>query len=296
MGVYRGLQEATHKLGWSLRLEDGKGHKETQAAHVAQAVDSRVDGLVFGGFDPDDFPQQVAAARQAHTVLLGWHAAKAPGPTRDLFVNVSTHPDDVARIAADFVLQDAIARHRPVGVVLFNDAQFAVANAKTGAMAKTIQACKGYQGCQVLSVENVPISDAATRVPALVPKLLARFGAGWTYTLAINDIYFDEINYPLLWAKRTDIQHVSAGDGSIKAIGRIGAGVSQQRATVAEPLKLQGYQLADELNRALAGAAPSGVQSQPILVTTELLRATGAHGVEAGLGFEAAYAAIWARK
>jgi ribose transport system substrate-binding protein len=59
---------------------------------------------------------------------------------------------------------------------------------------------------------------------------------------------------------------------------------------------MQGYQLADELNRALAGAAPSGFQSQPILVTTDLLKATGNRGIESNLGFEAAYSAIWARK
>jgi hypothetical protein len=34
----------------------------------------------------------------------------------------------------------------------------------------------------------------------------------------------------------------------------------------------------------------------PILVTTELLKATGNGGIESTLGFEAAYVAIWARK
>jgi len=88
----------------------------------------------------------------------------------------------------------------------------------------------------------------------------------------------------------------SAGDGSSKALGRIGSGVSQQVATVAEPLKMQGYQLADELNRALAGAPPSGFQTRPILVTSELLRATGNRGIEATSGFESAYSAIWSGK
>jgi ribose transport system substrate-binding protein len=229
-------------------------------------------------------------------VLVGWHAAKDPGPTRDLFVNVSTHPVDVARLAADFVIRDAAARKRPVGVVIFNDNQYAVANAKTEAMKQTVEACRVYTGCKVLAIENVLISDAAAAMPNVVPKLLAAHGAAWTYSLAINDVYFDEINYPLKLSKRSDIHHVSAGDGSAKALGRIGAGVSQQVATVAEPLKLQGYQLVDELNRAFAGAPPSGFQSQPILVTTEVLRLNGTRGFEATLGFEAAYDAIWNRK
>jgi ribose transport system substrate-binding protein len=37
--------------------------------------------------------------------LLGWHAAKDPGPTKDLFANVSTEPVDVAKNAAEFVIQ-----------------------------------------------------------------------------------------------------------------------------------------------------------------------------------------------
>jgi ribose transport system substrate-binding protein len=296
MGVYRGFEEASKKLGWKISLEDGKGVKATQALILARAIAARPHGIVFGGFEPTDFADPVAGAKRNNIVLLGWHAAKEPGPTRELFVNVSTRPLDVAKLAADYVIQDAMASKRPVGVVIFNDNQYAVANAKTDAMQATIQACQGYQGCKVLAVENVLISNAAAVMPGAVSKLVAAHGAAWTYSLAINDVYFDAINYPLLSAKRTDIRNVSAGDGSSKALGRIGAGVSQQVATVAEPLKMQGYQLADELNRALAGAPPSGFQSQPILVTTGLLKATGQRGIEAALGFEAAYAAIWGKK
>ncbi len=296
MGVFRGLEEAAQKLGWKIRLEDGRGQKATQAALLAQVLVTRPDGIVFGGFEPNDFADQVAVAKQNKIVLLGWHAAKEPGPTKELFVNLSTRPNDVARMAASFVIKHAIANQRQVGVVIFNDNQYAVANAKTEAMKQTIQTCQGYKGCAVLAVENVVISDAAGQMPAVVPKLIASHGAAWTYSLAINDVYFDEINYPLLLAKRHDILNVSAGDGSSKALGRIGAGVSQQVATVAEPLKMQGYQLADELNRALSGTPPSGFQSQPILVTTDLLKATGIRGIESALGFEAAYSAIWARK
>ena len=296
MGVYRGLEEAAKKLGWKISLENGQGQKATQAAALARAITSGPHGIVFGGFEPNDFADQVASAKSGKIVLLGWHAAKEPGATQELFVNVSTRPVDVAKIAANFVIKDAIARQRPVGVVIFNDRQYAVANAKTEAMKQTIQVCQGYAGCKVLAVENVLISNAAAAMPLAVSRLIATHGAAWTYSLAINDVYFNEINYPLLLAKRTDIRNVSAGDGSSKALGRIGAGISQQVATVAEPLKMQGYQLADELNRALAGAPPSGLQSLPILITTELLKVTGGMGIESTLGFEAAYSAIWLKK
>lgn len=295
MGVYRGLEEASRILGWKLVLEDGQGKLAVQTALVDRALATHPQAIVFGGFDPDALTEQVAQARRQHTVLVGWHAAKEPGPTSHLFVNIATRADDVARLAAEMVLSDARALQRPVGVVLFNDDQYAVANAKTAVMRQTIEACHGHSACKVLAVQNLRISDAAGAMPRLVPQLLKTHGSAWTYSLAINDVYFDEINFPLLRAQRNDIRNVSAGDGSAKALGRIAAGVSQQIATVAEPLKLHGYQLADELNRAFAGAPPSGFQSQPLLLTTEVLRQADKRGAEASLGFEAAYRKIWKR-
>ncbi|MBV9413701.1 MAG: hypothetical protein JO363_01870 [Solirubrobacterales bacterium] len=40
-----------------------------------------------------------------------------------------------------------------------------------------------------------------------------------------------------------------------------------QKASIAEPLNLQGWQLIDELNRARAGQPPSGRAAPPILIT-----------------------------
>lgn len=294
--VYRGLQEAARSLRWTVAMLDGKGASAQQAKVLADALAAQPHAVIFGGFDPGQFPEEVAALARKNIVLAGWHAAKAAGPTDHLFVNVTTDPLDVARLAAQHVIQDAQDRQRPVGVVIFNDPQFSVANAKTEAMKKTIEACRGYKGCRVLAVESMAISRANEDIPKAVPRLVATHGVEWTYSLAINDAYFDAINFPLKAAKRPDILNVSAGDGSSSALSRIAWGQSQQLATVAEPLKMQAYQLADELNRAFAGQPPSGYMSRPILVTHERLRALGTADIESGLGFEAGYGAIWHRK
>lgn len=294
--VYRGLQEAAQKLGWRTTVVDGGGLKDKQADALNAAIAGNAQAIVFGGFEPAGFSAQLAAIEHKKIILVGWHAAKNPGPTKELFTNVATDPLDVARTAATFVIQDAMEKKRPLGVIIFNDDQFAVANVKTDAMKKTIEACHGYTGCRVLAVENVLISKAGTEIPKVIPQLVATHGAAWTYSLAINDVYFDAMNFPLREARRSDILNVSAGDGSSKALSRIGWGMSQQLATVAEPLKMQGYQLADELNRAFAGEAPSGFLSKPILVTTRLIKSLGTPNIEADLGFEAAYGAIWFRK
>lgn len=291
--VYRGLQEAAQKLGWNVALKDGMGSAEKQSDALSAAIAEHPHAIVFGGFDPNAFAAQLSAIESKRIVLVGWHAAKVPGPTRELFVNVATDPLDVARLAANFVIHDAMEKKRQVGVIIFNDPQFSVANAKTEAMRKTIQACQGYKGCKVLAVENLPISATSSETPRAVPRLVGTHGAAWTYSLAINDAYFDAMNFPLREARRSDILHVSAGDGSPKALSRIAWGMSQQLATVAEPLKMQGYQLADELNRAFAGETPSGYVSRPILVTHAFLKAMGTSDIESALGFEAAYSAIW---
>ncbi|MEO7104738.1 MAG: substrate-binding domain-containing protein, partial [Rhodoferax sp.] len=168
IGVYRGLQEASRKLGWDLQLLNGAGDQALRAKMLNQAITAHPDGIIFGGFEPDDYPIQIAAAKQSNITLVGWHAAKASGPTKALFVNITTDPVDVANIAANFIIKDAMNRQKTVGVVIFNDQQFAIANSKTEAMRKVIDNCAGYKGCKVLAVENVPISEASTLIPVVV--------------------------------------------------------------------------------------------------------------------------------
>ena len=296
VSVYRGLENACQKLGWTLVLFNGEGKKDKLQSLLAQSITRQPDGIVFGGFEPDDFPDQLIIAKQRKIKLVGWHAAKKPGASPHLFANVTTDTIEVAEMAANFVLTDAIKNKRPLGVIIFNDNQFAVANNKTNKMKQVIELCIGHTDCKVLAIENVKISDSAYSIPKLVPKLLNRHGKNWTYSLAINDIYFDSINYPLIQAGAKDMRLVSAGDGSTLALSRIASCRSQQVATIAEPLTMQGYQLADELNRAFAASPPSGYISKPILVTCNSLNKIGNLSIESDLGFDSAYTKIWHNK
>ena len=288
---YRGFYTAVEELGWKLTLVNGNGDRETIRAAFADAIRSHQDAIVLGGFQTDDLPADlIESARRSNIILAGWHAAAEPGPTKDLFINVATESAEVARKAAEYVIQSATDK---VGVIIFNDNRFAVANAKTRHMKEIIEACKR---CRVLSIENILISNAAKEIPLLVPALNKTHGRAWTHTLAINDVYFDAMNFPLISIGREDIQNISAGDGSNIALGRIRSGTSQQVATVAEPAGLQGWQLADELNRAFAGAPPSGYVSKPILVTSALLQQIGSAGVDFKIPYREAYSAIWQGK
>lgn len=287
--TYRGFFTASKELAWSVHMVDGQGTDQAIRSAFEEAVRSHPDAIIAGGFDTSGFSDIVATAQRAGIVLAGWHAAAEPGSTKELFVNISTSPEDVANIAANYMVATSKG---PIGVVIFNDSRFAVANAKTNRMKEILEQC---QRCKVLAIENIPISAASFDIPAAVIRLDKLFGKSWTHSLAINDVYFDSMNVPLAQINRADIRNISAGDGSNIAIGRIKSGLSQQLATVAEPSDLQGWQLADELNRAFAGARPSGYVAAPILITTQFFKQAQSKDGEAQRPYQRAYKGIWGR-
>ncbi|WP_020409896.1 hypothetical protein [Hahella ganghwensis] len=177
--------------------------------------------------------------------------------------------------------------------MIFNDPRFEVANAKTRKMADIVNECSR---CQLLSIENISLGETVAEVPKAVDRLITKFSSSWTHSLGINDLYFDSITYPLRKHGRKDIRNISAGDGSFLALSRIRSGLSTQVATVAEPTGLQGWQLADELNRAFAGEPPSGFVTQPILVTVDVLNsASDIYDLGNEIPYKQRYRSIWSK-
>lgn len=286
--LYRNFQVASEVLGWKVRYIDGKNDLPRIKAALLKAAQSSADAVVLGGISARSVAEEVNQLKNAGKIVVGWHAAAEPGPTDGLYINIATRSQDVAGMAANYVVQHSKG---PVGVVIFNDSRFEVANAKTDDMRKIIAQC---DRCRVLAVEDINLGNTITEVPKAVNRLLDKFGKAWTHSLAINDLYFDSINFPLRARGRSDIQNISAGDGSSRALNRIRSGLSTQVATIAEPVSLQGWQLADELNRALAGAPPSGVQSLPILVTYKLANKLNIYDLDQSIPYKRWYKAIWA--
>jgi ribose transport system substrate-binding protein len=205
--------------------------------------------------------------------VVGWHSAPNPGPIpeQNLFTNITTKADDVAEISA---LAAVAGSNGQAGVVIFTDSAYAVAIAKSDAMANVIKQCSG---CTLISVEDTPLSDTSTRMPQLTTSLLQRFHGKWNYSLGINDLYFDYIGSALnasgLPANKLP-RNISAGDGSQSAYARIRSDFNQV-GTVPEPLNLHGWQIIDELNRAFAGVADSGFSTPVHLVSPENIQYDG---------------------
>lgn len=293
-GVSRGVGEAAKAIGWTLRILDGRGDISARTAAVNQAIALKPDGIVLGGFDAIEQNAALATLKAAGIPYVGWHATVAPGPdpATGMFANVNTRIADVAQTAADLAIVDSNGK---AGVVIFGDSNYEMAIGKARMMEADIKKCAG---CTVLTLEDLPMTEASTRMPQLTTSLLQRYGAKWTYSLAVNDLYYDFMAASLGAAglSGTDAPHnISAGDGSESAFQRIRT-KQYQIATVAEPLTEQGWQLVDELNRAFAHQPWSGYVSPVHLVTADNIAYDGGpkNLFDPDNGYRGAYEKIWA--
>ncbi|MGJ5749005.1 ribose transport system substrate-binding protein [Streptomyces puniciscabiei] len=289
-GVADGVREAARVIGWHVRVIDGGGSPAGIQAALSEAVALRPSGIVIGGFDPGSTSQQVDRANAAGIPLIGWHAVASPGPsTRPaLFTNVTTRVEDVAGISAQWIIS---LSHGRAGVVLITDASIPFARKKSELIRKELATCSGVR---LLAYENIPIPDASSRTPPEISSLLSRFQDRWTYSVAINDLYFADAAPAFRAAGKQGAGppfNIGAGDGDPSAFQRINSG-QYQAATVPEPLSQQGWQIVDEFNRAFSGRPASGYVAAVHVSTAA--NSAGATTWDPP-GYRTAYRSIWGR-
>jgi ribose transport system substrate-binding protein len=295
LGVAQGVSEASKVIGWSVKVYDAGGTPDGRGKALAAALALNPDGVVLIGADAKEIQAHLKPLAARGIPIVGWHVAPFAGPIADspVAMNVSTNPLDVARITA---MAAVVESKGHAGVVIFTDSNFAIAKAKSDAMADVIRACKS---CTLLEVRDIAISKNAELMPAVTKDLLARYGSRWTHALAINDIYFDYAAPELTKAGRASngISMLSAGDGSATAFMRIQAGTFQT-ATVAEPLNLHGWQMVDELNRLLEHQPVSGYVFPVHLVTRKNIAFDGGPQMryDPDNGYRDVYQRIWKYK
>lgn len=267
LGVLDGFKDAAKVVGWKIDILDGAGSVKDQLAALNQAIAKKPDAIIIGGWNPNVARIPLRKARSEGIQLVAWHAMPNPGPIGeyDIFFNITTDSNDVASIAALYAVIKANGKAK---AVIFTDSLYQIALDKANAMKAVLEK---FPGSKVLEFIDTPISDTSNRMPPMTFSLLQKYGDDYEYSLAINDIYFDFMAASLKTAgKKGDgaPYNISAGDGSITAYQRIRKG-EYQAATVPEPLMLHGWQLVDEVNRALAGEQPSGYVTPVHLVIPE---------------------------
>lgn len=257
------VKEAAAVIGWVVDSYDGKASAQGRSDALNQAITAKPAAIILGGFDPTEQATTIKQATDAGIPVLGWHAGAEAGPGNGLFTNVSTDPLKVSQLAAAYAVADSKGS---AGVAIFTDGQYDIAVLKADAMKAYIEASKG---CTVLSYQDSPIAEADQRMPGIISQLLQSEGDKLTHLLAINGNYFGGAQSALRAAGKDPAgppKSVAAGDGDAAEFQRIRT-VDFQAATVAEPLLLQGWQLVDEANRAIAKQDPSGFVASPALIT-----------------------------
>jgi ribose transport system substrate-binding protein len=294
LGVAKGINEASKVIGWKITVYDAGGTPEGRKKAFSAAAASKPDGVIIIGADARENHAQLQPFVERKIPVVGWHVGPFAGPVPDspVLMNVSTDPLDVARVTA---MAAVVESGGHAGVVVFTDGNFAIAKAKSNAMADVIRACAG---CTLLEIRDVAISRNAELMPGVTRELLARYGARWTHALAINDIYFDYAAPELTkagWPSKA-ISMLSAGDGSSAAFLRIQAGIFQS-GTVAEPLNLHGWQLVDELNRLLSRQPVTAYVAPVHLVTAKNIAFDGGPQMQydPDNGYRDIYRRIWKR-
>ena len=293
LGVTNGVEEAAAKIGWDVRVLDGAGSVQGRTGAIGQALALQPDGIIINGFDAVEQQAALEGVVEASIPMVAWHSGPkigcdAPG---GIFANVSTDAMTVSEVAAEWAIEDG---GTDIGVVIFTDSTYQIAIDKADRLKETVEAAGGT----VLEYVDTPIADTSTRMGPLTTTLLQKYGANWTHALAINDLYFDFMGPSLAAAglsPEEGPQAGSAGDGSEAAFQRIRSG-GYQTITVAEPLNLQGWQLVDELNRAIQGEACSGYVTSPALVTEEGLSKLGdSNAFDPDIPYRETYATIWGK-
>lgn len=293
LGVTTGVEEAAAKIGWEVRVLDGAGSVQGRTGAIGQAMALQPDGIIINGFDAIEQQAALEGVVAASIPMVAWHSGPkigcdAPG---GIFANVSTDAMTVSEVAAEWAIKDGGDN---VGAVIFTDSTYQIAIDKADRIKETIE----KMGGTVLEYVDTPIADTSTRMGPLTTSLLQKYGASWTHALAINDLYFDFMGPALAAAgiKGDGAPKAgSAGDGSEAAFQRIRS-AQYQAITVAEPLNLQGWQLVDELNRAMQGDACSGYVTSPALVTQDGLAKMGdSNSFDPDSPYRDAYAAIWGK-
>lgn len=271
--VNTAIKQAAAKIGWTVQTIDGQGSTQGQTSALSQAIALKPAGIVIDGFDYASQTANLATAAAQKIPVVGWNAGVNPGPSTSpqVFYNVAVSTTQISDLTAAYAI--ALSKGT-AGVVILTDNEFAVAQAKAERMRSQIQACSG---CKVLAYEDTPIADVTSRIPPLTTSLLQKFGSKWGYTLGINDNYFQAMSTALSGAGVSQADapvNISAGDGSPDAFQRIRSG-NYQAATVAAPLNLQGWQVIDELNRAINGQQPSDYVAPVRLVDKDTIPYNG---------------------
>jgi ribose transport system substrate-binding protein len=260
-----GVEQAAEALGWKHTTFDGKGTADRQRSALQSAIALKPDGIVLAAVDAKAQAALTSEAAQQGIVLIGIHSAPTPGPKPEdnLFVNISYNPEKAAQLGVDRVIADSDGKAQ---LVIVAEELYRISRLKGEAARDRIEQCSG---CKLLEYKNHPAATASTTTASLFNSFLQKYDQPF-YIWSISDSTYLDPGSPALRAAGVPPDGVKlvGADGSPAAYERITTG-QYEIGTVPEPPLLQGWESADQLNRAFNGEEPAPVIDQLFIVTKD---------------------------
>jgi len=252
------IKQATDLLGWTLNVINTDGTPETQKAAFAQAVQQKVNVVLYSAVDRATFAQYIPAFEANHTFLSACCITDPVGSNGIGYaIDVPAQTGVIGQLMAAWIITQSNANAH---TVYFNLPAFSILNTQGAAYADYFK-----QNCSKCTSDSVdiPVTALGKDVPTrIVSYLRAHPSVKWV-TVSVDAL---AVGLPaaLKAAGLTDVQIVGEGATSTN-LQYIQAG--QQSASVAFPYYEVMWAMVDAAARYEAGATvPASVGATPWLL------------------------------
>ncbi|MGH6958947.1 MAG: sugar ABC transporter substrate-binding protein [Dongiaceae bacterium] len=238
-----GVKEAGERLGWTVRVIDGKGDPGTWNGAIQAAIAGGASGIVIDAVPPMLVGDALVRAAQAKIPVV---SIFNPLPSADSPVFAFVRPDHKAQgvLMAQWVTTDS---GRKANVLIVEDKQFPELAERVAGFKAEIAKCGG---CKLVGSVESTIGTMAQRLAGAVAAELSR-NPTVDYIVAPFDSNAFFVSEGVRQVGRTGKVKVAGYEGDPQALDAIRAGT--QAMTIANPAEWMGWQAVDELNRAFNG-------------------------------------------
>lgn len=253
------IRQATNLLGWSLNVINTDGTPETQKAAFAQAVQQKVNVVLYSAVDRATFAQYIPALKANHTFLSACCITDPVGGDSgiDYAIDVPSQTAIIGKLMAAWIITQSKGQ---ANTVYFNLPAFSILNTQGAAYKSYLK--QNCPSCTTDSVD-IPVTALGKDVPTrIVSYLRAHPSVKWV-TVSVDAL---AVGLPaaLKAAGLNDVQIVGEGATSTN-LQYIHAG--QQSASVAFPYYEVMWAMVDAAARYEAGATvPPSVGATPWLL------------------------------
>lgn len=278
-----GVAEAGELLGWDVRIIDGRGDPAAWNAGILSAVAGKADGIVLAAVPPMLVGDALAQAKEAGIAVV---SVFNPKPDKADGVFAYVRPDHTAQgaLAADWVEADSDGKAK---IILVEDPIFPELVQRGTGFRQSIESCKD---CEIVEAVESTLATMAQRLPGAVAAALSRHPDA-THVIAPFDSNGFFANEGVRQAGRIGSIRVGSYEGDPQTIAAIRNG--DYAMTVADPAEWMGWQAADELVRAFAGAEPANITVVDRLIDKDNAPATD--GWLGDLDFRAEFRKLWGK-